>query len=215
MSGDNPSYLTKYELNAEGKLEQAFSDPIPVGSALKAVDADQYGNAWFVSLGTDSVFAYSPDGTQLGEFTGGGIDGPWGISVDGDGNIWVANFGDLAAGNNFNHGRLTKLCGANPDNCPPGLKMGDPISPASGYTVPSAGEQVLLSNGEPLYGSGKPPSFVPMMRQTSAKIDAAGNVWTINNWKPRFDIDILHNPGGDGIIIFVGLATPVGRQEGY
>jgi hypothetical protein len=40
------------------------------------------------------------------------------------------------------------------------------------------------------------------------QIDAAGNVWTINNWKPRFDVDVLSNPGGDGIVIFVGLATP-------
>lgn len=47
-----------------------------------------------------------------------------------------------------------------------------------------------------------------MMRQTSVKIDAAGNVWTINNWKPRFDVDATENPGGDGIIIFVGLAPP-------
>jgi len=46
------------------------------------------------------------------------------------------------------------------------------------------------------------------MRQTNAVIDQAGNVWTINNYKPNFDIDALSNPGGDGIIIFLGLAAP-------
>jgi hypothetical protein len=44
-----------------------------------------------------------------------------------------------------------------------------------------------------------------MMRQTDVVIDQAGNVWSINNWKPEFDTDIASNPDGDGIIIFVGL----------
>ena len=52
-----------------------------------------------------------------------------------------------------------------------------------------------------------------MMRQTNALIDQAGNIWTINNWKPDFDIDALFNPGGDGIVIFVGLATPPAKAD--
>jgi hypothetical protein len=51
-----------------------------------------------------------------------------------------------------------------------------------------------------------------MMRQTSVVIDQAGNIWSINNWKPDFDIDVSSNPGGDGIIIFVGLAAPPAGQ---
>jgi hypothetical protein len=47
-----------------------------------------------------------------------------------------------------------------------------------------------------------------MMRQTASPIDRAGNVWTINNYKPNFDVDATVNPGGDGILIFVGLAPP-------
>jgi hypothetical protein len=31
------------------------------------------------------------------------------------------------------------------------------------------------------------------------------------NWKPNFDVDLLINPGGDGIIIFVGIAKPLSR----
>ena len=138
----------------------------------------------------------------------GGIDSPWGIAVDGEGNIWVSNFGATMLASDFNEGRLSKLCGANPAAWPKGLTMGDPISPQTGYTVPSAGEQVRLANGDPLYGHGAPPSFSPMMRQTSVQIDRAGNVWSINNWKPRFDIDATENRGGDGIIILVGLAPP-------
>jgi hypothetical protein len=62
------------------------------------------------------------------------------------------------------------------------------------------------------------------MRLTSLQIDRAGNIWSINNWKPRFSTDEVlfdsgeligegdpgddANPGGDGIVIFVGLAPP-------
>jgi hypothetical protein len=80
--------------------------------------------------------------------------------------------------------------------------------------MPSAGSQVLLADGTPLYSTGGKPSFSPMMRQTASQIDAAGNLWTINNWKPPFDVDAFGapgkdgNPGGDGILIFLGLAVP-------
>ena len=103
----------------------------------------------------------------------------------------MANFGPLTPGSNFNTGRLSKLCGANTSACPPRSKMGDALSPGSGYTVPSAGSQVLLHDGNPLYGRGAPPSFAPIMRQTSCRVDAAGNMWTLNNWKPNFDVDLL------------------------
>lgn len=210
LSGENQSSIARYALTDTGELEQTFI--APVGDTLKVVAVDFAGNAWLASQGTDSVFAYSPNGEQLGEFTGGGIDGPWGMAVDGESNIWVSSFGDLEIGNVFDTGRVSKLCGANPAACPPGLELGDPISPETGYTLPSEGTQVLLSNGDPLYGPGAPPSFAPMMRQTSVQIDAAGNLWTINNWKPRFDVDVLSNPGGDGIVIFIGLATPPPRN---
>ena len=77
-------------------------------------------------------------------------------------------------------------------------------------TAPSAGSQVLLHNGDPLYGYGvgARPSFSPLMRLTNVVIDQAGNIWALNNWKPDFDVDVCCNPGGDGVVIFVGLAAP-------
>ncbi len=57
-------------------------------------------------------------------FTGGGLSVPWGITVDGDDNVWVANFAGQQVG---------VLCGTRPKNCPPHTKTGDPIAPASGY----------------------------------------------------------------------------------
>ena len=204
FDGTYPSSVARYAL-VNGVLQQQFLQF--VGKALKAMVLDSVGNAWVASQGDNLIYLFAPDGTEVGNFSGGGIDGPWGITVDGEDNIWVANFGPLdpKLPNNFT-GRLTKLWGV---NAPAGHNVGDPVSPSTGYTVPTAGSEVLLHNGEPLYGPQGPPCFIPMMRQTALGIDQAGNIWSLNNWKPDFDIDTIgQNPGGDGIIIFVGLASP-------
>jgi sugar lactone lactonase YvrE len=68
-----------------------------------------------------------PDGTPLpAPFTNGGLVLPWGVAIDGDDHVWVANF----AGQ-----RLAELCGSRLATCPPGYRTGQPISPAAtGYT---------------------------------------------------------------------------------
>jgi hypothetical protein len=202
------SSISRFKL-ANGLLTKQFERL--VGHELKGIAIDPYRNVWTSSAYDDTVYVFDDGGKQIGAFSGGGMSGPWGLAVDGEDNVWVGDFGPQRPGNVFT-GRLTKLAGANPATRPPGLKMGDPISPATGYTVPSAGSQVLLHNGDPLYGPGADPSYIPMMRTTGVVIDRAGNIWTANNWKPNYDIDITSNPGGDGVVIFVGLAKPP-RQD--
>jgi hypothetical protein len=34
-----------------------------------------------------------------------------------------------------------------------------------------------------------------------------------NNWKPDFNTNVSSNPGGDGIVIFVGLAAPPSKAN--
>jgi sugar lactone lactonase YvrE len=60
-----------------------------------------------------------PDGS-LERFGGAGMTIPWGIAVDGDDNLWVANF----AGE-----RLSHLCGARVSTCPKG-EVGASLSDA-------------------------------------------------------------------------------------
>jgi hypothetical protein len=208
IDGADPRSVAKFAL-VNGALQRQFLRFL--GQALKGLALDSQGNGWITSQGNSTIYGLRPDGTRIGQFTGGGIDGRWGIAVDGEDNLWVANFGPLQPGSNFTDGRLSELCGINRAACPPGKKLGDPISPPTGYTVPSAGQQVLLHNGDPLYGlppAPGGPSFAPMMRLTNVVIDQAGNIWALNNWKPDFDIDLCCNPGGDGVVIFVGLAAP-------
>ena len=204
--GEFPRSVAKYAL-VNGTLREQFLHFLPEADGLRGLSLDSRGNAWLATLGSN-IYLFRPDGRKFGPFSGGGMDHPWDTAIDGEDNVWVANFGPLKLGNNF-RGRLTKLWGINP---PPGHNVGDPISPPTGYTVPTAGSEVLLHTGVPLYGYGSPPGppcFIPMMRQTAVVIDQAGNIWSVNNWKPDFGIDTLGgNPGGDGIIIFVGLAAP-------
>ena len=88
-------------------------------------------------------------------FTGGSLPGPWAVAVDGDDNVWVSNFAGAS-------GQIAHLCGVRTENCPPGMKTGDPISPPLGYA-----------------GGG-------LQMQVDIDVDPAGNVWVTNNWQ---DID--------------------------
>jgi hypothetical protein len=58
-------------------------------------------------------------------YKGGGMILPWGIAIDGNDNVWVANFDSQ---------RLSQICGVRWWTCPRGLRTGDAISPDSGYT---------------------------------------------------------------------------------
>ena len=104
-----------------------------------------------------SVTLLRPDGTQYpgSPFTGGGLPGPWAAVVDGNDNVWISNFAGAQS-------PIVQLCGVRTENCPPGMKTGDQISPPGGYV-----------------GGG-------LQMQTDLAIDPAGNVWVMNNWQ---DID--------------------------
>jgi hypothetical protein len=136
--------------------------------------------------GSGSITVLRPDGTQLpgSPFKGGGLPGPWAVVVDGNDNLWVSNFAMPAS-------PIVQLCGVRTENCPPGFKTGDQISPPGGYV-----------------GGG-------LQLQTDIAVGPAGDVWAMNNWQ---DIDSCYpgaaealstRCGGQGVVIFFGMAKPV------
>ena len=136
--------------------------------------------------GSGSITVLRPDGTQLpgSPFRGGGLPGPWAVVVDGNDNVWVSNFATAAS-------PIVQLCGVRTENCPPGFKTGDQISPPGGYV-----------------GGG-------LQLQTDIAVGPAGDVWAMNNWQ---DIDSCYpgapealstRCGGQGVVIFFGMAKPV------
>jgi hypothetical protein len=188
---------TVVELGPDGKM---VGTPLS-GGGIKAplgVAVDSLGNVWVANSGVlpvpcsaasdpavltaqlgspnrPSITKISPNGDTftLSKFTGGGLTLPWAVAIDGNDNIWVSNFGRK---------RLSEFCGARPENCPAGLKTGDPISPPGGYR----------SDG--------------LTRNTGVVIDPSGNVWVANNW---LEVPVPANPGGHEMVVFVGLAAPV------
>ena len=116
-------------------------------------------------------------------FTGGGLPGPWAATIDGNDNVWISNFA-------MKDSPIMELCGARTENCPPGFKTGDQISPPGGYV-----------------GGG-------LQMQTDLAISPAGDVWVMDNWQ---DIDSCYpgapeatstRCGGQGVTVFFGMAKP-------
>jgi len=187
----------------------------PFGEAFDAHD-----RLWVTGEGSNNAALLDNDGTPVnGSPFSTGIKRPLGNAVDMENDVWISNNGSSSVavldssgravlgspisgggirlpwgvavdGNdnvwvaNFSGTapRVSEVCGRRA-RCPRGLAAGAAISPASGYA------SRLLQ------------------RLTAVAIDASGNVWVCDNWRP---IPIQTNPGGDGVVEFVGLAGPVG-----
>ena len=147
--------------------------------------------------GDGSVTLLRPDGTQFpgSPYKGGGLPGPWAVVVDGNDNVWISNFAMPAS-------PIVQLCGVRTENCPPGMKTGDQISPPGGYV-----------------GGG-------LQLQTDIAVSPAGDVWAMNNWQnidscyPGAAEALSTRCGGQGVVIFFGMAKPVrapqiGPARGY
>ena len=198
---------TVSKLRYSNGISKVFTVALPSGSRPKGIAVDSLGNAWVAATNTSMIYVINSGGTIVGTYSGQGLNGPLGVSLDAKGNVWIANFGTAQVSTRYS---IVQLCGAT-SNCPYGVAMGTAITPSTGYTLPSAGSQVLLNSGQPLYGTGAPPSYLPLMRLTSVNADMAGNIWAANNWKPSIFNDVNPNdanPGGDGMVIFVGVAAP-------
>ncbi|MFE3874212.1 NHL repeat-containing protein [Kitasatospora sp. NPDC059146] len=100
--------------------------PVPCGDSTPGDLADALGGEDGPRPGA-SVTLIGADGTPApAPFANGGLFLPWGVAVDGDDTVWVANFGGH---------RVARLCGVNLAACPPGVRTGEPISPpGTGYT---------------------------------------------------------------------------------
>jgi DNA-binding beta-propeller fold protein YncE len=124
-----------------------------------------------------------PDGTVLPPFDGGkSIVAPWGIAIDGNDNVWVAN----------SIGRsITELCGVRTDTCPPGYKTGCPISPPGGYI---GGLQIITD----------------VAIDPAGNVWVANN-WDRpdEGFKKVLDPALSTHFGGDGTVVFFGLAKRV------
>jgi len=168
------AWLTLARAAVLAKLGDNF-DPILVG-AMVAVRPGPEGGA---------VVVLRPDGKPARPpVYGHGIVVPWAIVIDGNDHIWVSNFANPPDS-------IAELCGYRTETCPPGMKMGDPISPPGGFV-----------------GGG-------MQMHVDIAIDPAGDVWVGNNWQ-MYQAALEHVDeaqttlgAGQGLVVFYGMAKPV------
>ncbi len=187
-------------------------DPDKVGyENLRQVNVDSEDNVYVVGINSSRVVKFDNDLNKITAYEEN-IYAPWGVVFDKNDTMFLANFAQEKG--RTADGSLDMLG-------PFGVSVmqkGD--TTAKIMTLPTGGDEVRLASGHPLYGVqmapvGKTgnefqmqPSYEPLMRLTSTNIDGAGNLWAMNNWKPSAYVDVSSNPGGDGVVIFVGVAKP-------
>ena len=161
----------------EGKpVDGALQVKAPFGIAI-----DQQDRIWIGNSASNTITRFPASDPGKAEEIEVGYS-PHGIAIDSRGNVWVAG--------STSHS-LTQLCGVRTDNCPPGHKTGDPISPQSGDI---GGLQII----------------------TAVAIDPAGNAWVANSWN---DTEAGFSEDPDEVqstrfashtnVVFFGVAKPV------
>jgi hypothetical protein len=122
--------------------------------------------------------------SQLLAGYGKGITGPWTVSIDGNDNVWVANFSGSEVG-------IVQLCGFCTETCPTGAKTGDAISRPGGYV--GSGLELQVDIGVGLAGD---------VWVTNNWQDLASCYGTsVESASTRCV--------GQGVVVFFGMAKPV------
>lgn len=176
-----PEKLALVEAKFKSKAESLVEDSTSKADAAARMWIDLF--ELLIKYPGGDVSMVRPDGTVVPPFDGGkSIIGPWGIAIDGNDNVWVAN----ATGRSVTH-----LCGARPANCPPGAKTGDPISPSGGYI---GGLQIITD----------------VAVDPAGNLWVANN-WDRpdEGFKKVPDPALATRFGGNGTVVFYGVAKPV------
>ena len=137
--------------------------------------------------GTDggSVTLLRPDGTEYpgSPFTGGGLPGPWAVVVDGDDNVWISNFAMPTS-------PIVQLCGVRTETCPPHEDRRPDFAPRR------------------LRGRG--PADADRYRRRSGRQCVGDEQLAGPRELRRSPPEALSTRcGGQGVIIFFGMARPV------
>ena len=216
--------------NGEVIITNKWNHEIPNSNAdffegLRQVNFDSLGNVYVgcIATGKSRVVKLNENLVYQDNYTEN-INRPWSVTIDKQDTIFAGNFGtELLGLESGEHPTFSQL---------PFRTTGVTVMKSDGngnyengnlMTLPTGGAEVMLANGFPLYGNiatfanknsrheptvYQQSSYIPLMRITSSTVDGAGNLWVMNNWKPSATIDILENPGGDGVVIFLGVASP-------
>ncbi|MCC9604970.1 hypothetical protein LOC68_25320 [Blastopirellula sp. JC732] len=185
--------------------------PLHVGG-VAVLELTRHGKFKVIAQVDSHALSESPDLTLLRKH--GDFSSPKTIAIDQGGNGWISN---------FESNMVTFIDGKSFDATD---YEADPTSHNWGMAVDGSGQLWIASFTNPPSDAMTPPvisvmqgtdsdrgeflfsfSNPSMQHITGLQIDASGNVWICNNW------DLATTPsqiiGGDGLVQFIGVATPV------
>jgi len=197
-------------------LGASFANSPYTGGGLYYPDAiaiDGPGHVWVandesaagVNGGNGSVTELSSSGTPTSgsPYTGGGLNGPAGLAIDGSGNAWVSDSGTDAV-SEFNSGGTAQSG--------PGGYMGGGLSVPYGIAIDGSGDGWVANNsGGTLSKFNSAGTAIStssgytgggLNAPKDLAIDSAGNVWVANN-------------GNSTISKFNNTGTAISTSSGY
>lgn len=181
-------------------IEIVFNTQIEGVTKLLGLDLDYNDNIYVATSNYNSIIKINSYGELLQNIYNNSIFDPWSCIVYNN-KLFVMNFGNSTITNKYNsintNGYYSLSC------CD---LSGNMICPDNGYLIQSGGDPVLLSNGNNLFQNTSVKCYYPLTRQTAGLFDKFGYLWVTNNWKSPFIIDSLYNPGGDGVLVMLGLS---------
>jgi hypothetical protein len=156
-----------------------------------AIDAT--GNAWTPSSATNTLYrvlttkAGSIPLSPAGGYTGGGLNTPFGVGIDGNGTVWETNTGSIAFGTGATTCTgcsISAFLGSNGKAVTPG-SVG---TSGSSYYNPNGGYVSGNTSGNVGYGN--------------LAIDGSGDMWIVNS-------------GENSVTEIIGVATPTVTPLAY
>jgi hypothetical protein len=131
---------------------------------------------------TGAINMIRPDGTQPapGGFNGSAINVPWGVSADGNDDVWFANFWGQD---------ITLMAGAETEGHPPGMKTGDVIH---------------------VFKYGSMQKFTDVVVDPAGDVWGANNWNSLNAiFSPDPEFYTSTQGAGEGFTVIYGVAAPV------
>ena len=201
VSNGNAHWVTRFDANNPTQVEK-----ITTGYEGKGIAIDSMGNAWQSNFSSSprkqskdllDVFANQLKDQLEGKNTGSiamitsqgqvsmfhstDIVGPWGIAIDGDDHVWIADFTGRA---------VTKLCGVQ-KTTPQGHKPGDVITQFLGGGLQHLTDIVIDQAGN-VWVANNWDHMASCLAQKPSDIDST-------------------RCGGNGVVVYYGLAKTCTR----
>jgi hypothetical protein len=174
----------------------------PESASLIRIAIDSSGNAWVVNGGLDAdsynVFELSPSGTPLSGdngFSGGGLNTPTAIAIDGADNVWVTNSAAIGYGSGSLVSSVTEFSNSGTPLSPAGGFLGAGMSNATSIAIDNSENVWIGDGGNCCSISELSNSGVPISPANPAggnfnngetggawgiAVDSSGDIWTAN-----------------------------------